>query len=60
MNQEKIEPVFLTTRQVMELLHCSPTTLYRYSEKEKKFPCYTISGKRLYKQNEVLNAIKVK
>jgi predicted DNA-binding transcriptional regulator AlpA len=57
---KKSDPEFMTAREVMDLLKCSPSTLYRYTVREKKFPRHTITGKHLYKKNEVLDSIKEK
>jgi len=49
----------LTRDQVMELLHCNSSTLWRYTAKEKRFPYYRAGRKMFFKRDEVLQAIRV-
>lgn len=46
----------LSRSEVMELLKISEVTLYNY-EKQGKIKGYGIGGRRLYKEEEILNAL---
>lgn len=61
MNKETITPEndLLTRDQVMQLLHCSTATLWRYTIKEKRFSYYRAGRKMFFKRDEILQAIKV-
>jgi predicted DNA-binding transcriptional regulator AlpA len=53
------ENPLLTRDQVMELLQCNSSTLWRYTAKEKRFPYYRAGRKMFFKRDEVLQAIRV-
>jgi len=59
MNEQKNEPEKLLTRdEVMKLLACNSTTIWRYT-RSGKLPFYRAGRKMFFKRSEILMAIKV-
>lgn len=58
LNRKQDSDDLLTIEQTCQLLKIDPSTLWRWTNKEK-VKAYSISGKRYYKRNELMQSLTI-
>ncbi len=58
-NPEPLQERLITRDEAMQLLNVSTATFWRYTT-SGRFPFYRAGRKMLFKESEILNAIRVK